>query len=61
MVVEQLQHLSGGKKLGRNYLGFELSKEYFNISQKRIKKLETLEKIEQTSKKFFNYNLDNPK
>ena len=49
------------KKLGRRYLGFELSKEYFKTSQKRIKKLETLEKIEQTSKKFFNYNLDNSK
>ena len=49
------------KKLGRRYLGFEISKEYFNISQKRIKKLETLEKIEQTSKKFFDYDLDNSK
>ena len=48
-------------KLGRRYLGFEISKEYFNISQKRIKKLETLEKIEQTSKKFFDYDLDNSK
>ena len=49
------------KKLGRRYLGFEISKEYFDISQKRIKKLETLEKIEQTSKKFFDYDLDNSK
>ena len=49
------------KKLGRRYLGFEISKEYFNTSQKRIKKLETLEKIEQTSKKFFDYDLDNSK
>ena len=52
------QYIGMGEDL---YEKSELAKEYFKISQKRIKKLETLEKIEQTSKKFFDYDLDNSK
>ena len=49
------------KKLGRKYLGFEISPQYFEISKKRIRKLEVLEEVEKTSKKFFDYGLDNSK
>ena len=42
-------------KLGRNYIGFELSKNYHKISLQRIKKLQTLQNIETKSKEFFNY------
>lgn len=42
-------------KLGRNYIGFELSKNYYKISLQRIKKLQTLQNIETKSKEFFNY------
>jgi site-specific DNA-methyltransferase (adenine-specific) len=43
-------------KLGRNYIGFEISPEYHKISLKRIKDLETLRKVEQTSKQFFDFD-----
>lgn len=43
------------KKLGRNYIGFELSKEYHKISEERIEKVEQLKRIEKKSKEFFDY------
>jgi site-specific DNA-methyltransferase (adenine-specific) len=43
------------KKLGRNYIGFELSKEYHKISEDRIEKVEQLKRIEKKSKEFFDY------
>jgi site-specific DNA-methyltransferase (adenine-specific) len=43
------------KKLGRNYMGFELSKEYHKISEERIEKVEQLKRIEKKSKEFFDY------
>ena len=43
------------KKLGRNYLGFEISPEYHKISEKRLHQYDVLKEIERKSKKFFNY------
>ena len=43
------------KKLGRNYIGFELSKEYHKISEERIEKVDQLKRIEKKSKEFFDY------
>lgn len=43
------------KKLGRNYIGFELSPEYHNISEKRLKEWDTLQEVERKSKDFFDY------
>lgn len=43
------------KKLGRNYLGFEISPKYHKISEKRLHEYDILQEIERKSKKFFNY------
>lgn len=43
------------KKLGRNYIGFEISPQYHKISEKRIKDLEIQQEVERKSKTFFNY------
>jgi DNA modification methylase len=43
------------KKLGRNYIGFEISEEYHKISEKRIEDYDRLVRIEKKSKEFFDY------
>ena len=43
------------KKLGRNYLGFELSPNYHKISEKRLKDYDILQEVERKSKDFFDY------
>lgn len=43
------------KKLGRNYIGFEISPEYHKISEKRIRDLEIQQEVERKSKNFFDY------
>jgi len=43
------------KKLGRNFMGFEISTEYHKISEKRLKEYDILQEVEKKSKKFFNY------
>jgi len=43
------------KKLGRNYLGFELSPEYHKISEKRLHDYDVLQEVERKSKDFFDY------
>lgn len=44
------------KKLGRNYIGFELSPEYHKISEKRLNDYDILQEVERKSKNFFDYN-----
>ena len=44
------------KKLGRNYIGFEISSEYHTISEKRIEDYDRLIRIEKKSKEFFDYS-----
>jgi site-specific DNA-methyltransferase (adenine-specific) len=44
------------KKLGRNYIGFELSPEYHKISEKRLNDYDILQEVERKSKDFFDYN-----
>jgi len=43
------------KKLGRNYLGFEISPEYHKISEKRLHDYDILQEVERKSKDFFDY------
>jgi site-specific DNA-methyltransferase (adenine-specific) len=43
------------KKLGRNYLGFEISPEYHKISEKRLHDYDVLQEVERKSKDFFDY------
>ena len=44
------------KKLGRNYIGFEISPEYHKVSEKRIEDYNRLKRIEKKSKEFFDYS-----
>jgi site-specific DNA-methyltransferase (adenine-specific) len=44
------------KKLGRNYIGFELSEEYHRISEERIEEYDKKLRIEKKSKEFFDYS-----
>ena len=44
------------KKLGRNYIGFEISPEYHEVSEKRIEDYNRLKRIEKKSKEFFDYS-----
>lgn len=43
------------KKLGRNYLGFEISPEYYKISEKRLHEYDIQKEVEKKSKEFFDF------
>ena len=44
------------KKLGRNFIGFEISPEYHKISLKRLKDLDIQQEVERKSKNFFDFD-----